>query len=200
MIFQPLDYGSQPRTDLGRLFRRSIIGLAVFAVGVGTVCLALQRIYYLDRNSVESALRSVSASRVFHIDGFDDTLSWTVATAEVSVDGSPSRTISFRSPRHGELQSGSRMCVTSVGAYDVDVEVSDERVLVQHLDFGCDSEFKDVLPFRVRDVNDLAARYDEILAFVMEEHSGTYKTPDGKFCRYHIRAWKRSQPLSRRLQ
>ena len=43
-----------------------------------------------------------------------------------------------------------------VGPYRVDVEVSDERVLVQYIDFGHDSEFKEMLPFCAREVWDLA--------------------------------------------
>jgi hypothetical protein len=200
MTSPTLEYGSQPRTDPRRLIRRSLAVLALVAICVWTVRIAFQRLYDLDRNSVESALRSVPGGRVLHIGGFDDGISWTVATAEVSVDGSTARTISFRSPRYGELQSGSRMCVTSIGPYQVDVEVSDERMVVQHLDFGCDSEFKDVLPFRLRDVNDLAVRYDEVLAFVTKEPSGTYTAPDGKVCTYQIRASQGSQPLPWRLR
>lgn len=92
------------------------------------------------------------------------------------------------------------MCVTSIGPYQVDVDVGDERMLVQQLDFGCDSEFKDVLPFRLGDVNGLAAHYDQILAFVAREPSGTYKAPDGKVCRYQIRASQGSQPQPWRLR
>jgi hypothetical protein len=200
MTSQPLEYGPQPRTHPHRVIQRLLAVLALLAVCVWTVRVALQRLYYLDRNSVESELRSVPGGRVLQIGGFDDGLSWTVATAEVSVDGSTARTISFRSPRHGELQSGSRMCVTSIGPYQVDVEVSDERMLVQHLDFGRDSEFKDVLPFRLRDLHDLAARYDEVLAFVTNEPSGTYTAPDGKVCTYQIRASQGSQPQPWRLR
>ena len=201
MTSQLPEYGSQPRTNAYRIIRRSLAVVAVLALCVWAARLAFQRLYYLDRNSVQSALRSVPGGRLIQIGGFDDGLSWTVAEAEVSVDGSPTRTISFRSPRQGELQSGSRMCVTSIGPYIIDVEVSDERMLVQHLDFGHESEFKDVLPFQPRDVRELASRYDEIVAFVTREPSGTYTTRNGKACTYQIRASKGSQlPRAWRLR
>ena len=191
MTSQPLGYGSQPRTGTRRVILRALAAVAVLGLCFWTIRVAFQRIYYLDRDSVEAALRSIPGGRVLDIGGFDDSFRWTVASAEVSIDGSPSRAISFRSPRHGELQRGSRMCLTSIGPYEVYVEVGDDRILVQHMDVGSDSEFKDVLPFRLRDVNDLAAHYDEILAFVAQQPSGTYKAPNGRVCTYQIRAWQR---------
>ena len=156
MTSQPLQYGSQPRFNPDRMIRRSLAVLALIAVCVWTIRLGFQRFYYIDYDSVQSALRGVPGGRIIDIGGFDDGLTWTVASAHVSVDGSAARTITFMSPGRGQLQSGSRMALTSIGPYQIRVEVSDDRVLVQSLDFGQDSEFKDVLPF-VCDVNDLAA-------------------------------------------
>ena len=200
MTSQPLEYGSQPRVNPGRVIRRSLAVLALLAVCVWTIRLGFQRLYNIDRDSVESALRAVPGGRVVDIGGFDEELTWTVASATVSVDGSATRTITFMSPGRGQLQSGSRMAVTDIGPYQIRVEVSDDRMLVQSLDFGHDSEFKDVLPFRLRDVNDLAAHYDEIIAFITQEPSGTYTAPDGKVVTYQIQVWTGPQPPPWRLR
>lgn len=72
MTSQPLDYGSQPRTDTRRMIAGSLAAIALLAVAVWTIRVAVQRIYYLDRNSVESALRSVPGGRVLYIGGYDD--------------------------------------------------------------------------------------------------------------------------------
>jgi hypothetical protein len=115
---------------------------------------------------------------------------WTVASPEVSVDGSATRTLSFQSPRRGKLQGGGSMCVNAIGPYSVWVDVGDERRMVQFLDFGHDSEFRDVLPIHPADVKNLAARYDEVLNFVLQQPFGSYTTRDGKTCTYQIRASK----------
>jgi hypothetical protein len=182
------------------MIRRSLAVLALLALCVWTIRLGFQRIYNLDHDSVASALRAVPGGRVIDIGGFDDGLTWTVASAQVSVDGSATRTITFMSPRRGELQSGSRMAVTDIGPYQIRVEVGDDRMLVQSLDFGHDSEFKDVLPFRLRDVNDLAAHYDEIIAFIAQEPSGMYTAPDGTVVKYQIQVWTGSQPPPWRMR
>jgi hypothetical protein len=184
---QPLDYGPQPRTKSRRLARRLLGAIGLVLVCAWSIRFGLEKFYYLNRDSVQSALAAIPGGRVLDVSGFDDGIRFTVANAEVSIDGSLMRTISFRSPRSGELQSGSRMCVTGLGPYSVFVEVGDQRILVQHLDFGRDSEFRDVLPFQLRDVKDLAAHFDKITAFVTQEPSGTYTTPEGKACRYRIR-------------
>jgi hypothetical protein len=160
-----------------------VLLLCVWAIRVGS-----RKLYYLDRDSVHSALAGIPSGKVIQVAGFDDGITWTVANAEVSVDGFATRTIMLRSPRWRELQNGRRMCVMGLGPYALDVEVGDERVLVQHLDFGRNSEFGELLPFRPRDVRELAARYDEIVAFITQEPSGVYTTREGKRCTYRIRA------------
>jgi hypothetical protein len=190
MSVQPLEYGRQPRRDPVVLIRRlaaAVVLLGFFAWAIRVAC---QRFYYVDRDSVRAALSPLSGGTAVRVDGFDDGPGWTVAGAEVNLDGSRARRISFQSPRCGELQSGTRMCVRGLGSYSVSVDVFDERVMVQFLDFGSDSEFRDVLPFHPRDVKELAARFDELVAYVEREPSGTYTAPSGKSCTYRIRASK----------
>ena len=67
------------------------------------------------------------------------------------------------------------------------VETGDERGLVDYLDVGARSEFAQILPFKLRNVADLAAHYDALMAFVTQEPSGTYMNQNGRTCIFHVR-------------
>lgn len=79
------------------------------------------------------------------------------------------------------------MCVEAIGPYTVGVEYGDGRLADQHLDVGHDGPLRDALPVQLRDVRDLAARYDEVVAFVARQPTGEFTTSDGSVSTFRVR-------------
>ncbi len=186
-----LEYGTAVRANRRRCVRWSLV-VVLLVVVVWQLHSACQWAYYRDRDRVRADWDAVSSGRTMAIDGYDNTMSWAVAEARIRADGSQGRIIRILSPRPGELRTGARLAIESLGSTGVCVETGDERVSVGYLDVGSQSEFAPVLPFRLKNGADLALHYDEILSFIKQENSGTYTNRQGRLCTYRIRVYDSS--------
>ena len=164
-----------------------LAGLALGAVCLVSLRYGERRLYYHDRDRVIAELSAIQGVHVITVDGPDDGWHMTVAYAWFSIGRDPNKTICLQAPKAGDLGSGRHMWIASMGPRRVYVEVDDSRQMMGFLDVGKDSEFAQILPFKLKGVGDLVAHYDEVLAFINREPSGRYITQDGKTCTYHVR-------------
>ena len=133
---------------------------------------------------MRSELESIPGGRVININSFDDGPGVKVIWAEVSIDEGLTRTIRFRAPSRWEFKCGERMLIEDIGPYSVLVYLRGEQ-WPQPLSIGPDGELASVLPFRCKNVRDIAAHYDQIVQFVGSQPSGTFSDAAG-----HVNSWR----------
>jgi hypothetical protein len=177
-----LDYGVTTRVNVRRVVHWLAATLGILCLGVPSIGIAWNSLAHYQENRVTAELKSIPGATVLKVYAYEDK----PTCAEVNLDSSPNRSIWFHAPRGGELSSGSRMSVGGLGSNHVLVYFRDENWSQGGLDFGRNNPLAAVLPFRFRDVRDLAAHYDEVEAFVRQEPRGTFTDQRGVVCKYRI--------------
>jgi hypothetical protein len=176
-----LEYGSTPRAEMRRTLRWLLGALATLCLAVLSIAIGWYWVSHYQENGVTAELRSIPGAQMLKVAAYEDKPMW----AKVSLDASQSKRIRFYTPYRGELNSGIRMSVQEMGSNSVVVYFRDEN-WGHDLDFGRNSPLAAVLPFRFRDVRDLAAHYDEVEAFLRQQPSGTFVDQSHRLCKYRI--------------
>jgi hypothetical protein len=93
-----LQYGFRSKVNARRVIRRWLLVIGLLAAGAWPVQRGWERLYYYERDSVRSTLSSIPHASFVSDAGCDDTGSWRIGEAQVSLDVSNSRTSKFRHP------------------------------------------------------------------------------------------------------
>jgi hypothetical protein len=180
-----LEYGAEHRWNVRAIVVRSLAAVGVIVLVAIAWPIAWSRLYLYEEVGVRSELESIRGGRVLNINSYDDPPGVKVMFAEVSVDGGSTRTIRFRGPRYYLLRKGEWMMIDEIGPHSVLVYLRGEP-WPQPLRAGPDGELANVLPFKLKNVRDVAAHYDEIVSFVGSEPSGTFTDSAGRVSTWRI--------------
>src|SRR5687767_7812899 len=180
----PLAYAAVTRRSPRRVVRRVLLAVALLAACAVTVKLSCRELYYYNRDGVARVIQSSRRLQLDDVYGFEDGPgAWKVVGANAHVRGAPGNTVNFDSPKAGELRNGSHIRIGRIGRYNLHWVEGD--AWYTSMDFGRDGEFANLLPFPVRTVDDVAARYDEIVSILAGmPPSGTHRAKDGKVYEY----------------
>ncbi len=178
-----LDYGTQRRWNPRRLLLKAIASLALIVVAWFSIDFAWSQLFK-DEVDVRRELESIPGGRVINVNYFDDSPGTKVISALLSIDGGPIRTIGFRAPHAYALRCGEGMLIDDIGPYSILLYLGGEP-WPQPFNVGKDGELASVLPFKFNNVRDVASHYEEIVAFVAANPSGTFSDSAG-----NVRTWR----------
>jgi hypothetical protein len=120
-----------------------------------------------DYDSVASALYAAAPNAAISIGSEDeDGLGhYDVRDARIDLDGSGTRIIELAGPQGLDLRAGTHLFLTRVGPYYFTVMTPDQY---QHcyIDIGSNGAVASLLPIQFNNINDLVARYDQLLAAI----------------------------------
>jgi hypothetical protein len=188
MRSQTLDYSLTPRRDMRRFIVRSLAAASLFVACGWLLITVFHWHYYAERERVRIVLEAAAPAGQVQLGGFDDGgFEWELVEALVSVDGSPTKTILLSGPRAQDLRSGKHINVDCIDVYSFAL-VTPENYWLSRIDFGKDSVFADILPFKLQNVQDLVSHYDDFVAFLRAlPPTGQFNHKDGKSYAYEIK-------------
>jgi hypothetical protein len=191
---ESLHYGVVARSSPRRVVGRLVLALLVASAGAGGLYAAARAVYWWDYDRVNAILADGPGAKVNFVRGFDEDVTYSLIEAEVALDGSPGRTISFRAPTAYELRRGSHLRV-AFGPISL-CAVAPEGYCLNYKDLGRDGVFANFLPFEVNSVEDLALRYDEIVAVLSRaQPRGVHRGLDGRLYSYAISTARGAAPI-----
>ncbi len=183
-----IQYGIEPRLRRRRQVARLLLTLALVAGCVAAVRISMEKLKYRNRDGLQRELESIAGVRVVGIDGYEDApFTWKVVQARITVGGNSAKTITLRAPGSGQLRKGEHLNVFRIGPHFLSATYPD-GTWPDCIDLGSKGPFATLLPSPLRDVDDLVARYDEVLAFIGTlPADGPHRGPDGKDYVFHRR-------------
>ena len=181
-----VEYGSETRVSPRRVVRRALFWLALTGVVVITLRVACHRLYYSDYNSLQERLSSVPGATLLSLGAYADN-PWVLKVVEgqVAVGGDPTKVIVFRTSDGRDLCSGEHVRICSIGPYGL-WAVDPGGGWPDYVDLGSAGPFSGLISPPVKDVNDLVARYDEVLSKLAAlPADGTHRAADGRVYEFH---------------
>ena len=186
---EPLEYGCATHYPASRIFKRLALAIVLGGVALASLYFGYWKFYYMDRDRIQAELKAVAKGHAFRVEGYDDNPFFLkLADAWVNVDSVGTKCIHFNPTEPGELKNGTRMVIKSIDRYGLWIERDDDLWYAQSLDVSQKSEFAADFPWKFQNVGDVVAHYDDIVAYIAREPTGTSVDAHGKKHHYRIRA------------
>jgi hypothetical protein len=181
-----VEYGSETRISPWRMARRAILGLALTTAVVVALRVAWHQAYYSDYDSLRRVLSSVPGATFMSVGAYEDN-PWVLKVVEgqVAVGGDPTKVIVFRTSDGRDLRSGEHVRLCAIGPHRLWATDPDSSC-PDFLDVGLAGPFGGLISPPVKNVDDLVARYDEVLSKLAAlPADGTHRAADGRVYQFH---------------